>query len=239
MICKRIRLLDRRGNAGVGPECLGPLEEGRARVAVAAPLGAAGGRADQLLPVLVQIARLGHHLVAATQELGEVLGQLLERDVGLLHEPVLELGMVVAQARASWPGRTGPARAPGGTASGEAPPGGAGPGAPRGPGARASPSCWSTRRRPALRGGRGRAGSPPGSAWWRCRTACAAIPSGPSAAERRTRGRFASGPTLGSGRGGHRCSPTPPRRRIVSADGTKSVTRSRTRRGPRPGREGS
>ena len=58
---------------------------------------AMGRRADQLLAALVQIARLGHDLVAAAQELSEVLGQLLERDVGLLDESVLELGLVVAQ----------------------------------------------------------------------------------------------------------------------------------------------
>ena len=66
-------------------------------MAHAAPLRAQGGRADQLLSALVQVARLGHHLVPATQELGEVLGQLLEGDVGLLDEPVLELGLVVTQ----------------------------------------------------------------------------------------------------------------------------------------------
>jgi hypothetical protein len=55
------------------------------------------GGADQLLPGLVQIARLGHHLVTAPDELLEVLGELLQRDLGFLHEAIVELGMVVPQ----------------------------------------------------------------------------------------------------------------------------------------------
>ena len=56
-------------------------------------------RADQLLAGLVHIARLGDNLVAPAQELSEVLGQLLQRDVGFLDQSVVELGMVVAQRR--------------------------------------------------------------------------------------------------------------------------------------------
>ena len=139
---ERFRLLDGGEDARVGREGLGPLEERRVRVARGAWLDAMRGRAHQHLPRFVEIARLGHDLVAAAQELGEVVRQLLEGDVRFLHESVLELGLVVAQRRRAGQVRDrAPAR--GGTVSAGGPPGAAALELLADLTSR-SPSCWST-----------------------------------------------------------------------------------------------